>query len=391
MPWPRTWRPLHWVPPKSLLLNASHTHCGPQIKGVDEALTGEETGRDRQAREYVEQLKDKVVEVVGRAMAQSEPVKLDYLHARAGFAMNRRRPTPQGIANASNPEGPVDHDVPVLRVTAADGKSVKAILFGYACHNTTLNFYQFCGDYAGFAQQYLEESHPGAAALFMTGCGGDQNPYPRSTIELCRQHGQSLATAVAAALETVPRPLTGPLDLAWEEVELEFAPPPGREELLTLQSSKNLFEKRHATLLLKQLEQNGRIKTTYSYPIQVVRFGKDLTLVALAGEVVVDYALRFKRELPGPVWVAGYSNDVFGYVPSRRVLEEGGYEAGGAAMLYDLLRLVPLHPRSKTRSPGRSSGNGLACARSRGGPNASQDPKAGNRVPSPKEKTIISY
>jgi hypothetical protein len=33
------------------------------------------------------------------------------------------------------------------------------------------------------------------------------------------------------------------------------------------------------------------------------------------------------------LWVAGYSNDVFGYVPSERVLQEGGYEGGGA-MLY---------------------------------------------------------
>jgi hypothetical protein len=31
--------------------------------------------------------------------------------------------------------------------------------------------------------------------------------------------------------------------------------------------------------------------------------------------------------------VAGYSNDVFGYVPSLRVLREGGYE-GGDAMIY---------------------------------------------------------
>ncbi|MCX7009534.1 MAG: hypothetical protein NTY53_20200, partial [Kiritimatiellaeota bacterium] len=59
------------------------------------------------------------------------------------------------------------------------------------------------------------------------------------------------------------------------------------------------------------------------------RFGADLTLVALGCEVVVDYALRLKKELTGEaaVWIAGYSNDYSGYIPSLRVLKEGGYEA----------------------------------------------------------------
>jgi neutral ceramidase len=324
----------HHVAPETLLLNASHTHCGPEVRRERLPKGAAEDERARQGEEYVAQLRSRVVEVVGQAIARLAPARLDYLHARAGFAMNRRRPTPKGYINAQNSEGPVDQNVPVLRVTDADGKTLRALLFGYACHNTTLSFYEFCGDYAGFAQQYLQEAHPEAVALFLSGCGGDQNPYPRGTIELCRQHGRTLATAVEAALGTVPRPLSGPLQTAWAEVELEFAPPPSREELQRIASSPSGSDvlRRHADRLLKQLADTGRIKTTYSYPIQVVHFGGDLTLVALAGETVVDYSLRIQRELSGPasVWVAGYCNDVFGYVPSRRVLQEGGYEAGDA-------------------------------------------------------------
>jgi len=51
--------------------------------------------------------------------------------------------------------------------------------------------------------------------------------------------------------------------------------------------------------------------------------------------VVVDYALRLKKEL-GAVWVAGYSNDVMAYIPSLKVLKEGGYEGGGAMVYYGL-------------------------------------------------------
>lgn len=134
-----------------------------------------------------------------------------------------------------------------------------------------------------------------------------------------------------------PRDIDAALRVALEEVTLEFAPPAGREELEQQARSENPYVSRHASLLLAELEKVGKIRRTYPYPVQVVRFGDDLTLIALAGEVVVDYALRFERELPGePLWVAAYSNDVFGYVPSRRVLEEGGYEGGGA-MLYTAL------------------------------------------------------
>ena len=100
-------------------------------------------------------------------------------------------------------------------------------------------------------------------------------------------------------------------------------------------ASNDKYAKRHAEMVLAELAKNGRVDATYPYLVQVLRFGDDLTMIALAGEVVVDYSLRLKAELAGtPVWVAGYTNDVFGYVPSERVLREGGYEAEGAILYY---------------------------------------------------------
>src|SRR5262249_8894705 len=156
------------------------------------------------------------------------PARVSCSHARAGFAMNRRLPRPNGEpTNSPNPDGPVDHDVPVLRVDAADG-SLRAILFGYACHNTTLTqmWSQYCGDSAGYAQQFLEAASPGALALFLTGCGGDQNPYPRGTLPLAQAHGRTLATAVEAALGTRMKPLTGAIQSAYAEIELRYASVP---------------------------------------------------------------------------------------------------------------------------------------------------------------------
>ena len=318
------------IPRDALLLNASHTHCGPELRTRKASAYGLGEDRIRQAEEYLRSLQEKLLNGIGEAIDGLEPAQLEYCRARCGFAMNRRLPAGDSYRNSPNPDGPVDHSVPVLVVRSEDNE-IQTLLFGYACHNTTLGIYQFCGDYAGYAQEYLEESLPGVQAMFLMGCGGDQNPYPRSEIPLVKQHGRTLCNSVLAALQTPPQPLSGPLRCAIDSAPLEFAPPDSREELEQQANSDNKYRKRHALLLLEELETTGTIRTDYDYLAQAIRFGDDMLLIALAGEVVVDYSLRLKQELDAPiVWVAGYSNDVFGYVPSLRVLKEGGYEAGGA-------------------------------------------------------------
>ena len=321
------------LPPEGLLLNCSHTHCGPELRVADVPRPGETPERARQATAYARKLEGQLIDLVGTALKDLAPAKVTYSRARCGFAMNRRLPVADGWANSPNPDGPVDHDVPVLRVADADGKP-RAIVFGYACHNTTLSFYRWCGDYAGFAQDFVQRSNPGAVALFLAGCGGDQNPYPRGTLDQARQHGEALGNAVAAALATRPRPVRGPLRLAIDQATIDYAPAPSREDLIRRkETAKDVYERNYADRLLKHLEKHGKLPTSYSAPVQVLRFGDDLLLVALPGETVVDYSLRLKKELAGrgpAVWVAGYSNDVFAYLPSKRVLTEGGYEGGGA-------------------------------------------------------------
>ncbi len=326
------------LPPESLLLNASHTHSGPEFRfgrtpaddgDFKPSTLGDTYGRD---------LEEKLFKLIGTALENRAPARLAYSFARCGVAMNRRLPTKDGYKNSPNPAGPVDHEVPVLRVEGADGKLV-TVLFGYACHNTTLGLYQFSGDYAGFAQQYFEAEHPGAVALFMNGCSGDQNPYPRGTVELAQRHGRSLATAVEAALSTTLKAVNGPLRSALAEINLDYAPAPTREEFKARLDSKDKYEASHAKRILERLENGERLPTQYPYPVQVVHFGDVLTLVALGGETVVDFSLRLKKELTGPaLWVAGYSNDVMAYIPSLRVMQEGGYEAGGA------MRFSVTHP-----------------------------------------------
>jgi hypothetical protein len=195
---------------------------------------------------------------------------------------------------------------------------------------------QYHGDYAGVAQAALEERHRGTTALFVAGCGADANPMPRGTMELVNAHGATLADAVDRALKS-PSPVAASLRTAYGTVDLPFADEETRTRWHSQLKVDPIYLERHAAVMKQLIDRDGRLPIAQRDPVQVWQFGSGpdgFTLVALGGEVVVDYALRLAREYPGRrMWVAGYSNDVFGYVPSLRVLREGGYE-GGDAMIY---------------------------------------------------------
>jgi len=326
----------HGIQRSQLMLNASHTHAAPMVWPSLSIIA--EYGGDDQKRvvAYGLQLADRIAAAVDAAFAALQPVRLRLGGDTAGFAYNRRLPTAKGFINSQNPAGPVDRQVPVLRMEAADGRTL-ALLFGYACHNTTLGAdnYQIGGDYAGFAQSYLEEALPGSTALFMTGCGGDQNPYPRGTPELARQHGRELAEAVLRALQRPLQPVGPQVRTEREVTSLALRPYPTERYLADL-TGDNKYLQRRARLYMEAYNKGWDIGT-YPYPVQAIRLGREFTILALAGEVVVDYALRAKREFPDAgLFVAGYSGEVMCYIPSRRVLLEGGYEAEDSMIYYGM-------------------------------------------------------
>jgi hypothetical protein len=211
------------------------------------------------------------------------------------------------------------------------------VVFGYACHNTTMQFYKWCGDYAGFAQQYLGRKHPGALALFWIGCGADANPLPRSKLELCEKYGRQLADAVEGVLGGRMAPVRGRFTARYGLVSLPFDKLPTRDQLAADLLSKQHAVRKRAARLLKVLDGGGTIDDHYPYyPVQVWRLGDGPLWVALGGEVVVDYNIRLRKELGGgrPLWITAYANDVMAYIPSARVLKEGGYEADSSMVYY---------------------------------------------------------
>ena len=312
---------------RQILLNPSHTHTGPVI-GIPGAtgygLEGEEA---ECVHRYGERLAGQLAELAAAALADLKPAKVSWGVGVTNIVMNRREFTERGVRLGFNPRGYVDRSVPVLRVDSPDGK-LRALVFGCACHNTTLTgkHYELSGDYAGFAQQSIEAQHPGVQAMFMIGCGGSANPYPRGTVEAAEQNGRSLGAEVCRVAAEKLAPVRGPLSAGFEYADLPLEPVPPREELEKMIKGPGYIAF-NARLMLEAVDKGEPLPTEYSAPFAVWQFGDDLTMVALPGEVVNGYVPLLEQALgPRKLWIAAYSNDCFGYLCTARVLAEGGYE-----------------------------------------------------------------
>lgn len=316
----------HGITRADIMLTCSHTHCGPAL---DDDLTFMLFLPDTEmakVKRYQPILNAKLIDVVGQAIADLKPAQLATGIGKAEFASHRRAPI--GV-------GPIDHEVPVLRVLDAEGKTLRGVLFGYACHNTTMSFEMYCGDYAGFAQLYLEDHHPGAVALFHLGCGGDQNPLPRRKIEICEKYGRMLGVAVEKVMSQTLPAVTGAFKADLQRIDLPFASVPTAADLEAKKTKGGKHDQVLAEKLLKKLAAGEKLPATYPYPVQVWQVGSGMTWVALGGEITVEYSLRIKEKLgQGRTWVTGYANDVMSYIPSEKILTEGGYEGESSQVYY---------------------------------------------------------
>ena len=315
------------IRPERLALCSSHSHTAPCLAGNLPTLFGEPIPPDHQAHieRYTRELLEALEKVALEALTARRPARLSFGQDQAGFAANRR-----------TKGGPVDHDVPVLLINATNG-ALRAVFANYACHCTTLGgeTNQICGDWAGYAQEYLERDHPGAVALIAIGCGADSNPHPRPGLPFAQQHGQELATAVERVIGRKNTSLEGTLECRSRTIQLPFEPVPPRE-VWEKKAQQTDYEGYYARVNLAKLDRGEALLSNLEYLVQTWNFGDDLALVFLPGEVVVDYALRLKRELdPARLWINAYANDVPCYIPSERILKEGGYEGGGAMVYYD--------------------------------------------------------
>ena len=309
-----------------LVLNASHTHSGPVVWPNLSPMYFFSAAERAKVDAFTRKLVGQTVDLIGTAIGNLKPAQVEYDLGQSNFASYRRNP---------ERKGPTDHAVPTLRVRDAKGQ-LTAVLFGYSCHNTTLTgeFYQLSGDYAGFAQAEVEAKFPGSVALFTSGCGGDQNPYPRSALVHAKTHGHELAESVIASAGRKGEVLKGRIRSRYQMIDLPFQPF-GRNDFEEDLKSANRYVVSRAKVILTAMD-NRSISRELAYPIQAIKLGQ-ASVVTMGGEVVVDYCLRLRRETGNDkLFVMGYSNDVMCYIPTKKIVEEGGYEAKDSFMYYGM-------------------------------------------------------
>ena len=209
-----------------------------------------------------------------------------------------------------------------------------AVVFTYACHNTTIRngrdgFYKYHPDYAGAAAERIEKQLPGAMAIYVTGAAGEIDPQPQGGVEQAEIHGETLSGVVLGTLERArQRQLRGPLRTTLRVVPLPLAPVPSRRNTWSCRRVGVRIDSGMRGTSWRRWRREGCRPRSRCWS-RSGGSGTGLTLVALSGEVGVDYALRLKREFGAErIWPVAYANEVPCYIPSERVLREGGYEAG---------------------------------------------------------------
>ncbi len=326
------------LPRSAVIANVSHTHCSPFLPGYLSGLRILPPDGMAKAVAYTRELEQRMIAAASTALQSMGPVTIGWTEDAANFAFNRRENREADVPAlraAGKLKGPWDPRVPLLAVRTPNGE-LRALLVSYACHNTTLDFYQWHGDYAGRAQLELEQRHPGATVLFAIGCGADMNPGPRRTLALAEQHGRELADAADRGLAHTLVPIRGKLATAFADITLNFAeiPPPEKlREAREKDQPNKVIAQAWAATVEADLQKKGDRILEYAYPVQVWNLG-GLSWIALGGEVVIDYSFRLRKELGANVWVFGYSNDVMAYIPSERVLKEGRYEGATSMTAY---------------------------------------------------------
>jgi hypothetical protein len=339
---------------EALLINMSHTHSGAN---VNSQLTDKPGGE--LIAPYLQHLAEQISAAILEAREALAPAWVTYGSGRCAMAANRDLwdAEAQRFATGYNPEAPADDTLVVARVTGEKGE-LRATLFNYACHPTTLAWENrlLSPDYIGAAREVLERAFE-APALFLQGASGELAPRDDyvGNPAVADRNGRQLGYAAAAAIESLSPPgsrfvYTGivasganlgtweyqPCDagqlqrseqLAARVSHVELRP---KESLGVVDSLSNAspdsIQEQEKALRRRFLSEALGDSPVYAMPVWTWRLGGAL-LVAVPNEPYSVFQVELRRRLAGtPLLVLGVTNRTLGYLSPEATYGSGLYQ-----------------------------------------------------------------
>ena len=369
------------TPSEHVLINASHTHLGPMLPGWQAGSPKQ----DELQRQYLATLEESLVRVATMADGRLQPARIGAAMGHTQIGINRRERLPEGgIVIGENPDGPVDHDVGVIRIDDLSGKPIATVMTA-AAHTIVLGpkTSQLSPDYVGPAREIVERA-TGAMSLFFQGAAGNVSPRcgigsggteqfddlhrigamlggevlkTWAEIRTHDRHGprrivQSVAAISLRDYQPLPEACIEHFDVATRRVMLPMAPPPDRRiaEANLDRYRKQLDESRaggnvgaihvaqrlvHWAELVARTIDSGE-PVTRELVCWALRIN-DIGIVAVNGEPFAELALEVKRRSPfARNFFLGYSNGCLGYLPTPQAFDEGGMEVNESFQNYIL-------------------------------------------------------
>jgi neutral ceramidase len=352
------------IPADSILVCAAHTHSAPafNIFATPRADAKPAEGRNL---EWERALPDKIVSAIVEAHSNLESATLRAAAAPFTLGINRRlmRPRRQ-IQLAANRSGPADAEVVALGAYRPDGTAI-AFVMNYPCHGVVLceDNLLYSRDWPGFAMDEIESASASSTArrpisIFLQGATGNIDPRSRGNFEVAEQHGRAMGRAAFDALQRASSLSDArissrriALNLALKDLsrDLAIARDCAAETKASLDSHRGgdgyqlkRLRDHHAQSLealtaLEALEEQNRrdrrvdiARGELATAMSIVTVG-NIALVGIPGELFVELGLALKANPHfAHTFVAGYCNDLIGYIPTRAAYAEGGYEVDTA-------------------------------------------------------------
>jgi hypothetical protein len=285
---------------------------------------------------YYNLLKAQIIDAVQHCFAHLQEGELMLGVGTSNVAVSRRLLTETGVEFKPNPDAEIDKDLFVMKLVDASG-IIRGILFCCGCHPTSMGGYKLSADFVGHSCNCLEDLYPDSTAVFIQGCAADLKPakgakgdsFKYCTVEEMREIGADLAEEVNGMLKTGAfSKITGPFTSRLEDIRLYTEPLEIADiEQMLADETKTEYRKKAFRRLLKAIK-TGTDRTVLHEYIAIWHLGEETRIIAMEGEIFSELSLKIKKMFKSnKTVVLGYSNGVSTYIPTRKVLQEGGYEA----------------------------------------------------------------